>query len=149
MQGFAEFIAENFESTVDLYWDNPRRGYASARFGVRETAITVAFEQMESGSSWRVGFTAERGEPTQVALSAFEIFNGVMQALEEFLDIRQPDTLVLVSKTGQLTHIYEVYLRREATRLERLGYVLEEPVRAEPYAEFTLRCTRPSTWQSI
>jgi hypothetical protein len=114
---------------VDLYWDNARRGYASARFGVQEVAVTVAFEQMESDSPWRVGFTAERGEPTQVVLSAFEIFNGVMQAVQEFLDIRQPDAIVLV-------------------RIEQLGYVVEGPVRAEPYAEFTLRRTRPSAWRS-
>lgn len=148
MQGFAEFVAEYFESSVNLYWDNPRGGYATARFSVQEVAVTVTFEQMEAGSPWRVGFTAERGEPTQVVLSAFEIFNGVMQALEEFLDIRQPDALVLVSKTEQLTRIYDAYLRREAARLERLGYVLEGPVRSEPYAEFKLNRAGPAPWRS-
>ena len=147
MQSFAEFVAENFESTVDLFWDNPRRGFATARFGVREVAITVGFEQMEPESPWRVSFTAEHGELTQGILSAFEVFNGVMQALEEFLDIRQPEVLVLVSKTEQLTRIYETYLRREAARIERLGYQPEGPVRADPYTEFTLRRTRPSAWQ--
>lgn len=136
MQSFAEFVAEHFESTVELYWDNPRRGYATARFSVQDVVVTVAFEQMQAGSPWRVGFTAERGEPTQVALSAFEIFNGVMHALEEFLDTRQPDILVLVSKTEQLNRIYEAYLRREAARIEQLGYVLEGPL-AESHAEFT------------
>jgi len=148
MQGFAEFVAENFESTVDLYWDNPRRGYATARFSVQQVAITVAFEQMAEDSPWRAGFTAEHGEPTQAVLSAFEIFNGVMQALEEFLEIRKPGSLVLVSKTEQLSRIYDVYLRREATRIERMGYALEGPVRAEPYAEFTLKPRRPSGWRS-
>jgi hypothetical protein len=99
---------------------------------------------MGSDSSWRVGFNAERGEPTAVVLSAFESFNGVIQALEEFLDIRQPDELLLVSKTEQLTRIYDVYLRREAARMEHLGYLLEGSVRAEPYSEFRLRRTRPS-----
>jgi hypothetical protein len=148
MQSFAEFVAEHFDSTVDLYWDNPRRGYATARFGVKDVAVTVDFEQMDSDSPWRVGFTAERGEPTQVVLAAFEILNGVMQAVEEFLEIRQPDALVLVSKTEQLTRIYEVYLRREAARIERLGYVLKAPVRADPYTEFELRRARPSAWRS-
>lgn len=147
MQTFAEFVAENFESTVDLNWDNPHRGYATARFSVQEVEVTVAFEQLEPGSPWRAGFIAERGEPTQVVLSAFEIFNGVMQALEEFLEVRQPDTLVLVSKAERLNRIYEAYLRREAERIEHLGYVLEGPVRVEPYAEFTLRRTRISDWK--
>jgi hypothetical protein len=147
MQSFAEFVAENLESTVDLFWDNPRRGLATARFSVREVAITVSFEQMEPASPWRVAFTAERGEPTEVAIVAFELFNGVMQALEEFLDIRQPEVLVLISKTEQLSRIYETYLRREAARIERLGYRLEGPARSDPYTEFTLSRTRPSTWR--
>jgi hypothetical protein len=136
MQGFAEFVAEHFESTVDLYCDNPGPGYATARFNVQEVAVTVTFEQMEADSPWRVGFTAERGEPTQVILSAFEI-----------LGVRQPDALVLVSKTEQLTRIYETYLHREAAKIEHLGYLLEGPVRAEPYTEFILRRTRPSAWR--
>jgi hypothetical protein len=147
MQSFAEFVAENFESTVDLFWDNPRPGLATARFSVRNVAVTVLFEQMEPESPWRAAFTAERGEPTEVATAAFELFNGVIQALEEFLDIRQPEALVLVSKTEQLTRIYETYLRREAARMERLGYQFEGPVRADPYTEFTLRRTRPSAWR--
>jgi hypothetical protein len=147
MQSFAEFVAENFESTVDLFWDNPRRGIATARFSIRNVAVTVLFEQMEPDSPWRVGFTAERGEPTEVATAAFELFNGVMQALEDFLDIRQPEVLVLVSKTEQLARIYETYLRREAARIERLGYQLEGQLKADPHTEFTLRRTRSSAWR--
>jgi hypothetical protein len=147
MQSFAEFVAENFESTVDLFWGNPRRGVATARFGIRNVAVTVLFEQMEPDSPWRVGFNAERGEPTEVATAAFELFNGVMQALEDFLDIRQPEVLVLVSKTEQLARIYETYLRREAARIERLGYQLEGQLKADPHTEFTLRRTRSSAWR--
>jgi hypothetical protein len=147
MQSFAEFVAENFESTADLFWDNPRQGLATARFSVRNVAVTVLFEQMEPEWRWHVGFTAERGDPTEVATAAFELFNGVMQALEEFLDIRQPEVLVLVSKTEQLARIYDVYLRREAGRIERLGYQLEDPVKAAPYTEFALRRTGSSAWR--
>jgi hypothetical protein len=43
MQSFAEFVAEHFESTVDLYWDNLRPGYATARFSVQGIEVTVAF----------------------------------------------------------------------------------------------------------
>jgi hypothetical protein len=147
MQSFAEFVAENFESTVDLFWDNPRRGIATARFSIRNVAVTVLFEQMEPDSPWRVGFTAERGEPTEVATAAFELFNGIMQAVEDFLDIRQPEALVLVGKTEQLARIYETYLRREVARIERLGYQLEGQLKADPYTEFTLRRTRSSAWR--
>jgi hypothetical protein len=148
MSSFAEFVAENFESAVNLFWDNPRQGLATARFSVRNMPVTVSFEQMEPQSPWRISFTVERGQPTEVANAAFELFNGVMQAMEEFLDIRQPEVLVLGSKTEQLSRIYEIYLRREATRIERLGYRIKAPVNADPYAEFTLRRTRPSEWRA-
>lgn len=147
MSSFAEFVAENFESTVDLFWDHPRRELATARFSIRNVAVTVSFEQMELESRWRVSFVVERGEPTQIVMAAFEVFNGLVQATEEFLDVRQPEVLVLVSKTGQLSRIYDTYLRREATRIERLGYRIERPVKTDPYAEFTLRRTRPSEWR--
>lgn len=55
-----------------------------------------------------------------------------MQALEEFLDVRQPELVVLVSKTEQLARIYEAYLRRESGRMERLGYSLDPAVKAAP-----------------
>lgn len=147
MSSFAEFVAENFASTVDLFWDPPQRGFATARFSIRNVAVTVSFEQMEPQSPWRVSFSAERGQPTEVANAAFELFNGVMQAMEEFLDVRQPEVLVLVSKIEQLSRIYETYLRRDATRIERLGYRIESTAKADPYAEFTLRRTRPSEWR--
>src|SRR5690348_6682071 len=107
MPGFAEFVAENLESTVDLFWDNPRQGLGTARFSVRNVAVTVRFEQMEPALPWRVSFTAERGEPTEIATAAFELFNGLMQGIEEFLEVGQPEILVLVSKAEQLSRIYE------------------------------------------
>lgn len=49
MQDFAEFAAENFESSADLFRDNPRRGLATARFSIRNVAVTVSLEQMDQG----------------------------------------------------------------------------------------------------
>ncbi|MBC7926984.1 MAG: hypothetical protein H7039_15150, partial [Bryobacteraceae bacterium] len=100
---FAEFIAENYESAVDLYWDYAREGLVTARFGVKDgTAVTVTFESFAE-AGWRTGFIVEKGDVAQVVFSAFAIFNGVMQALAEFLAVRQPQIVVLVSKDDQLT----------------------------------------------
>jgi hypothetical protein len=88
MQRFAEFVvADHFESTVDLYWDTTRRGYATAR---------------------RLHRRAQRADSSG------------------FIS-------VLVRKTEQLNRIYETYLLRESARIERLGYILDESVRVEPY----------------
>ncbi len=103
---------------------------------------------MASGSPWSKLCGGERGEPTEVVMAAFELFNGLMRAMEEFLGVRQPEVLLLLSKTEQLSRIYETYLRREAARIERLGYRIKGPVKTHPCAEFTLRRTRPLEWRS-
>jgi hypothetical protein len=71
----------------------------------------------------------------------------VMQALEEFLSVREPEVVMIVSKSEQLTRIYETYLKREAGRLERMGYILETTSRTDPFTEFILRRTRRSQWR--
>jgi hypothetical protein len=82
-----------------------------------------------------------------VAYSAFAIFNGVFQAVREFVEVRQPDALVFATKRDELAGIYQTDLRRESATLEELGYELEGPHRAEPYLEFTLKPTKPSNWK--
>lgn len=149
MGTFAEYVATSFESTVDLFWDHSQQSLVTAKFGVRDIAIRVAFEQSEMDDPWRVGFTVERGDSTSAVYAAFDIFNGVMQALEEFLAIRQPRMLVIVSKNDQLTRIYEAYLAREATRLDRIGYSLEGPIRVDPYTEFLLRRRSSGDWKPL
>ena len=83
-----------------------------------------------------------------MAYSAFSIFNGVFQAVREFVGVREPDTLVFATKRDELASIYQTYLRRESATLEELGYQLEGPNRVEPYVEFTLRRLKPSSWRS-
>ena len=64
------------------------------------------------------------GLAQQGVRKAFDIFNGVLQAVEEFLSVRQPAVLVIASKEPQLGRIYDTYLRREAATIESLGYRL-------------------------
>jgi hypothetical protein len=60
-----------------------------------------------------------------VAYSAFSIFNDVVQAVPEFIEVRQPETLVFATKRDELAGIHQTYLRKESTTLESLGYSLE------------------------
>ncbi|HYI97823.1 MAG TPA: hypothetical protein VEX68_30065 [Bryobacteraceae bacterium] len=45
MQSFAQLVANHFESTADLYWDNTRRAHVTARFCAQKVAVTLTFEQ--------------------------------------------------------------------------------------------------------
>jgi hypothetical protein len=47
-----------------------------------------------------------RGDKTEVAYLAFSILNGVFQAVEEFVGVREPETLVFANKREELAGIY-------------------------------------------
>ena len=147
MPGFAEFIAESFHSEVCLNWKLQGTNHAIASFTVSTIAVEVSFEQREPGGPWHVGFSVVRGESAERTILAFRVFNGVFQAVREFLETRQPEIVVFISKDEDLAGIYETYLRRERTAIEALGYQLEGPDRVDPYTQFTLRRTTPSMWQ--
>ena len=145
MASFAEFIAESYYSTVNLTWNlsGPKRSIAS--FSVDAIGVKVLFEQQESGAAWNVSFDVEKGD-TRLVHASFQIFNGVFQAVREFLEVRNPELLVFTTKRESLAGIYQTYLRREQPEIERLGYRIEGPEKVSPYQEFTLRRIVPSHW---
>ena len=98
MQTFAEFMAESF------------------------LKVTVSFERRAADGPWHVVFEVEQGESTEVAHSAFEIFNGVFQFVEEFVGVREPEIVVFATKRDKLAGIYQTYLRKESATLRELGY---------------------------
>ncbi len=106
------------------------------------------FEERETDGPWYVVFEVTQAPATAVAHSAFEIFNGVFQAVEEFLAVREPDLLIFATKHDRLADIYRTYLRKEASTIQKLGYNLEGPHRIDPFMEFTLRRLSPSGWKS-
>jgi hypothetical protein len=110
--------------------------------------VIVSFEQREDQGAWHVLFEVERGDSTAAVHSAFEIFNGMFQAVSEFVEVRQSDVLVFATKKDRLANIYQTYLRRESSSLAALGYELEGPHRVEPSMEFTLRRVEPSDWKN-
>lgn len=142
MASFAEFTAESFHSEVGLVWNLESLTRGTATFEVSSVRVQVSFEQREHGGAWHVEFDVEKGEQAERTTLAFHIFNGVFQAVREFVGVREPDVLVFAAKREGLSSIYQTYLRRERAELERLGYEWQEP-----YTEFVLRRTRPSGWR--
>jgi hypothetical protein len=108
----------------------------------------VSFEQREPNGPWHVVFEVDQSNVTAAVHSAFEIFNGVFQAVEEFLDVREPHEVVFATKRDKLAGIYQTYLRKESPTLEKLGYKLEGPVHVDPYVEFILKRMKPSGWKT-
>lgn len=147
MGTFAEYIAEAFHSEVCLNWSLRSTSHAVASFAVSSVSVQVSFEQREVNGDWHVGFEVVRGDLPERTHLAFRIFNGVFQAVREFIDVREPEVLVLVSKDPDLANIYGTYLRRERPRIEELGYSIEGPHRVDPYTQFSLRRVRSSGWK--
>ena len=148
MQTFAEYMAESFESSPSLVWRYPRESLAQAGFTADSVRAVVSFEQREPAGPWHVVFEVEPANSTDVAYSAFEIFNGVFSAVKEFLGVREPELFVFATKRDKLASVYGTYLRKESRKLSDLGYRLEGPRRIDPFVEFTLRRERPSGWES-
>lgn len=59
-----------------------------------------------------MGFNTVQGEVadrTDMTL-AFPTFNGVFQAVREFIDTREPEAMVFIAKDENLASVYEAYL---------------------------------------
>ena len=148
MASFAEIIAESFYSSVNLTWQLSGPTRAIASFTVDTVVVQVLFEQSEPEAAWNISFDVERDEQHQAIHAAFHIFNGVFQAVREFLEVRNPELLVSATRRDSLASIYRTYLNREQGEIERLGYRLEGPQRIDPFVEHTLRRVDPSKWVS-
>ena len=148
MQSLAEFMAESFNSNVPLTWDVSGVSRAVASFTVDSVESTVAFERRGSGGPWHVTFEVAKGDSTEAVRSAFAIFNGVFQAVGEFIEVREPETLVFATKRAELANIYQTYLRKWSARTEDLGYRLDGPIPVDPNTEFMLTRARLSGWKN-
>ena len=109
-----------------------------ASFSIESVAVQVTFEQAEAGV-WTVSFAILEPEGEQTLTLAFHIFNGVMVAIREFLELRDPIALVLHAHDEGLADAYDVYLQREQSQLAVVGYQVETPERMMPLTEFRLR----------
>jgi hypothetical protein len=146
MASFAEIVAESFHSEVKLIWKLTGTNQAIATFTVSAVMVEVSFEEREQNGPWHVAFNVVKGDISARPHLAFRIFNGVFQAVREFVETREPLVLVFISKDEDLAAIYETYLRREKAKLAELGYAVEGPFRVDLYTQFTLRRVKPSQW---
>ncbi|MDQ6663172.1 MAG: hypothetical protein M3Z23_02120 [Acidobacteriota bacterium] len=144
---FAEFIALNLQSEVDLNWDLRDRSHVIATFTESSLVVEVSFERREPDAPWHVSFDVQRGESSERTHLAFYVFNGVFEAVREFLETREPEAIVFATKREGLAHIYETYLERERPALEAMGYVVGPAERIDPYVEYTVRRVKPSSWR--
>src|SRR4051795_7638584 len=83
---FSEVVANSLFSMAQLSW-SVEGDRALARFTLHEITVEVSFEH-RSGAEWQVAFGVRRGKGSDI-YAAFQIFNGVFQAVEEFLDNTQ------------------------------------------------------------
>ena len=149
MDAFAEFIAEAYDSEVQLSWKLESTAHAVASFTVKSILVQVDFEQREPKGPWHVSFNTLHGEIADLKneMLAFRRLNGVFQAVREFIETREPEFVVFIAKDEDRADIYSAYLRRERSKIESLGYVIEGPHHLEPYTEWTLRRVKPSQWR--
>ncbi len=143
----AEFLAENFHSVANLTW-GLSGNKATARFAVDDVQVEVRFEERAIGE-WLVSFDTKTSPAAKEDYHrAFYVFNGVFQAVEEFIAVRTPDRLIFSTKREGLASIYETYLRREQSRIAEFGYQLLDAQRIPPYTEYVLERIGPSSWKS-
>jgi hypothetical protein len=147
MAAFSEIIAENFFSEVELTWETAGPKHIRAHFPVDQISVLVFFEERESPGIWYVSFEVAAARPEDTLYLSWHIFNGVFQAAEEFASVRQPDSVILVAKRDKLASIYETYLRREAARLQDIGYALMSVDKVDSFTEFVLRRFKASRWK--
>jgi len=149
MAAFSEVIAENFFSEAELTWELSGPGQVRAAFNIDEVSVSVHFEERETPGVWYVSFEVTAARPEDTLYLSWHIFNGVFQAAEEFASTRQPDSVVLVAKREKLASIYETYLRREAARLQDMGFVLMSVDRVGSFTEFVMRRFKPPEWKPL
>jgi hypothetical protein len=101
MSALAEAILSAFDSNAKLVWDTAGPTQAIARFSVSGAAVEVTFTETSS-AEWRVGFdvTSNASIPESI-----RILSGVSQAVQEFLEVRQPERLVFAAKAEAMGHI--------------------------------------------
>jgi hypothetical protein len=121
----------------------------TASFTQGPAKVKITFLKITE-SDWRVGFevTSDRQSPIQSVQFSNRIFSGVFQGVREFLEDSQPMRLVFASKSESLGELYGTYLKREDTSLVKMGYEMELVVRSDPFAEFALRKSMPSSWRN-
>jgi hypothetical protein len=86
----ADSMIAVFDSNTNLIWTTEGLNSASAFFKLGSAHTKTTFDKI-SDDEWQVGFESDRNH---TPASAIRVFSGVFQAVREFLEVRQPMTLV-------------------------------------------------------
>jgi hypothetical protein len=138
----ADSLIAVFDSDTNLTWTTEGLNRVIASLEHRNAHIKTTFDKI-SDDQWRVGFESDQNS---TLASAIRIFNGVFQSVREFLEVRQPMSLLFSSKAQDLGELYDEYLKRQDTMLAQMGYEMEQ-VEAATLPEFTIRKKAPSDWR--
>ena len=66
---------------------------------------------------------------------AFAIFNRLFEAVAEFIEVREMETLVFPTKRDEFGQHLSTYLLKWSAKIEELDYRLEGPIWVDPYAK--------------
>lgn len=124
-------------SFAEFVWDLSGTSHVTAAFEIDSFKVRVSFEQRESGRAWYVAFEVGKGDATEAVQLAFAIFDGVFQAINEFVGVREPEILIFATERDELAGVYRTCLRKESAQLKELGYEIEGLV---------LRRVKSSSW---
>jgi hypothetical protein len=110
---FAKTVAESFQSTATLHWRSESTGQSVATFNVKGLVVDVDFGPRPNDGPWHVEFAVLRGDvddQNNIAL-AFRIFNGVFQAVREFMETGEPQAVVFTADDEDLASEWVTLLR--------------------------------------
>lgn len=148
MSDLAEAILDTFHSDISLIWDARGTSRATATFEIDGSLVDVAFRET-APNDWYVSYVvgATTSKSAMECLSDFlRIVVGVLQAVREFLEIRQPVYLCIAAENGDLCELFEAYLGRQDTDLNRMGYG-RLAVLVSPQTLLLIEKTTPSAWR--
>lgn len=144
MSVLAEAMIAAFYSNSEIVWSLESIDKVVARFVVSESKVTVTFD-LTGAEAWRVSFDVDSKTTLSNGMDpSIRIFSGVFQAVKEFLEMRQPERLIFASKQEA---IYETYLSRQGTELQRMGYK-SDATKMSLLAEFSILKTTQSAWKA-
>ena len=151
MNDLAEALLDTFHSDARLIWDAKGTSQVTARFEIDGSHIEVAFREAVK-KDWQVGYTiaAARIKPAMESLSdSLRIVGGVLQAVTEFLEIRQPERLCIATENEDLSELCQAYLGRQDTALNRMGYKGTPAVHGPLHSPFLFEKATASAWRNL
>ena len=80
---------------------------------------------------------------------SLRIVGGVLLAVIEFLEIRQPERLCIATENEDLGELCQAYLGRQDTALNRMGYKGKPAVHGSPHSPFLFEKATASAWRNL